>query len=78
MRVSIVEGDPGYMPPGATIGFKILLDGEEQNACVTADEEQGLIVRYKRGEGGKLLAVALDGDLIREEVRGKVEIIRAA
>ena len=51
------------------------LDGARQVYCLMADEERGVVERYKLGEDGR---VAMDGygDAVVEYVRGVVEIRR--
>lgn len=46
MRISIIEGDPGYSPEALRGGTKVLLDGVELDDCVTADEELGEVRVY--------------------------------
>lgn len=80
MRLSVLQGDPGHLLYEA-MGYlgrevRIKLDGEEITGVLTADEEQGLIVRPKRDE--LHLLISKNGEIVLEEVRGKVEIIAPA
>lgn len=77
MRLSVRVDDPGYITYGC-IGhlgphIRILLNGQEVKAVITADEEDGTIVRVKRDAEGNLLAE--HDSAIEETLRGKVEII---
>jgi hypothetical protein len=77
MRLSVLADDPGYLAYGCLgrIGrkVKIKLDGEEMSAVVTADEEQGIVVRYKKDAEGHLLAE--NDEAVTETLHGTVEII---
>jgi hypothetical protein len=77
MRLSVIAGDPGYLTY-ACLGHlgpkvKIKLDGEEMSAVVTADEEEGIVVRYKKDADGHYLAE--NDEAVSETLHGKVEII---
>lgn len=64
MRVSIVEGDPGWVVD--PISYHVTLDGRTVPA-VTADEEEGFVLTWIRG---------LDGHPTTELQRGRVRIQR--
>lgn len=74
-RISVYEADPGY-PQYAALGdheakIKVLLDGVEQRACVTADRTQGWVRRFKDDAEGWPIIV---GDhFVTEVVYGVVE-----
>jgi hypothetical protein len=72
MRISVKEGDPGYCAEAfkARVFFN---DVEQKGTCITADEEQGLIVRFIKNEDGGL--VVNNGEAMTETVTGKVRII---
>lgn len=72
MRVSTVKSDPGYHP--ATCGIEVFLDGRRmEGEAVTADDELGEVVVYKKNEQGGFFT---EGDeFVCETLRGKVEII---
>lgn len=73
MRLSVIKTDPGYSPKAFIPSLKVTFNDVEQNACViTADEEQGLIVRYVKNEKGEL--VHTNGVAHTETVTGKVRI----
>ncbi len=78
MRLSVQPGDRAYVEPDATEDVKILLDGVEQKTCYTADEEEGYVLRAVRDEEGLICVDRSNGEILIEEVRGRVEIIRAA
>lgn len=80
MRLSVIADDPGYLVYAAMghLGreVRIKLDGQEVSGVLTADDEEGLIVRAKRDE--LHLLMIKDGEVLTEEIRGKVEIIPPA
>lgn len=81
MRVSIRPTDPGYANFLGVGLHHVYLNGSRVIDCITADEEEGLIVRYARDEWGRyVLQRVLDNEgneyseIVLETVRGKVEI----
>lgn len=66
MRLSMLEGDPGYNP---VLGLKakVLLNGAEIKDCVTADEEAGLAIIYT-------LDCDATGEPVTAELHGVVSI----
>lgn len=72
MRISILEGDPGYRLPPELISYAIYLDGVQQWYVITADDEQGFVLRYKTDAQGQL--ISKDDFLIEERVEGSVVI----
>lgn len=70
MRVSIDPNDPGYSVHAERA--RMLLDGVEVRDAVTADEEQGLVIRYRRA-GLAHIRDASDSDVILET--GRVRIL---
>lgn len=68
MRLSVDPNDIGYNEFFYCLHPRAYLDGTEIEGCITADEEQGYIVRYKTPLEER------DGDLITETLFGKVEI----
>lgn len=73
MRISARKGDPGY-PGGSLAGVLVMLDGKRVNTVITADEEAGTVLRFKRDDGGSI--VILDGGVIEEEtLTGKVDVV---
>lgn len=66
MRASADRNDPDYTE-FACYG-RVTLDGELLKTCVTADEEQGLVVCFKKPYE------VVDGWLATEEKRGVVVI----
>jgi hypothetical protein len=73
MRSSVLKDDLGFknFRPGA---YEIFLNGEKVPQVLTADEEQGYILKHKLDEHGKLVINAAGTAVEREELRGKVEI----
>lgn len=79
MRLSTIEGDPGYsewrraIESGGTV--KVFLDGVEITHCLTADTDHGLVQRCVLDEDGKPQLDPSDPDKIWDErVTGDVSI----
>lgn len=84
MRVSIRPSDPGHANFLGVGLHHVYLNGSRVIDCITADEGEGLIVRYARDEWGKyVLKPVVDNEgneyseIVLETVRGKVEIRNA-
>ncbi len=73
MRISVVPSDEGYVNSGLREKANVYLDGVKQRFCVTADEEQGVVVRYVV-KNGDLSIDGSGGTLEVETVKGKVVI----
>jgi len=70
MRISTEPGDIGYTQ--TSYKWDVSLDGKQIRDCVTADEEQGLVVVLVRDEDGQL---AIEDDKIKTRVkRGMVHL----
>lgn len=78
MRISVKRSDSGYqnyIHARSRLQRTIVkLDGELQTACITADDEAGVIVRYKVGADGAFVFDREREDLVDEVLHGKVEI----
>lgn len=74
MRISCDPNDPGYDEWKALSGLatRVYLDGVEMRNVITADEEAGMIVRYKSHMGGGLIMDR--GVVLRETLYGLVEL----
>jgi hypothetical protein len=73
MRVSCNPDDPGYV--ASPWGVKVFLDGVEQRKVITADEEEGTVLRYVLdAQGGAQLDPKNPEEAWRETVRGSVRI----
>ena len=73
MRISADSKDVGYLPGERQRGVRVILNGTELSGVVTADEEQGYVLRVRCDGKGRIMA---DGDVVAtEELRGTVEII---
>lgn len=70
MRTSADPNDSGYTHD-CMHGVEIYLDGIMQNNVVTADEEQGFIIRTPEYEGE---LIAIDGYFAEETLTGRVKI----
>lgn len=73
MRASVYPEDPGYIASeDDRRRINVALDGVLQKFVLTADEEEGFLIRSVIGQNGRLLH---DGDeFLTERVTGKVEI----
>jgi hypothetical protein len=72
MRISADENDPGYEAYAMNPHVMVFLDGNPQRAVVTADEEQGVLIRYRLDDRGNLV---VEGDRLALEVKtGHVEV----
>lgn len=73
MRISVQIGDPGYQPSHITCNTHVTLNGRElQACCITADEEEGMALVYRRDANNRLVSVC--GELVTETLRGVVRI----
>lgn len=74
MRISCEEDDPGYLDCHniVRVTAKVYLDGVEIRDVVTADEEEGMLVRYCRKDNG--LLIVENGIVLRETLHGVVEL----
>lgn len=73
MRVSADHTDLGFRSDAHASNYKVLLDGEEVDRVITADEEKGYILKYKQVDGEYVRGG--DGRLETEELHGNVKII---
>lgn len=78
LRVSREASDPGYRTfyaaKKAGRRVKVFLDGVEQPACLTADEQTGFVKRcVLHVDGGIYVAPGTD-EIMTEEVSGAVRI----
>lgn len=75
MRVSVDKADPGYRVDAYQ--FQAFLDGQEiSTRCVTADEDVGEVVVFVLDEQGNLQVNEQRDAVVKETLRGKVEIRR--
>lgn len=79
MRISVDTDDPGYINYlnlyARGEGIEIFLDGERMDGVVTADDEIGVIVRYKRDGEGHYQVDEFRGEAVKEDVFGDVKIV---
>lgn len=74
MRISADENDSGYIEAAERHKYYVELDGVRQKWVITADEEEGFVLRTQQDEGG---SPAIEGDYFVDElVYGKVKIIK--
>lgn len=75
MRVSVREGDPGYLANIAGMYFATL-DGVRVPRCITADEDEGFVVTHKVDAEGHYILNAARDDAETEIRHGVVKITR--
>jgi hypothetical protein len=73
MRISIDKKDPGYLPWRKIRYAEVYFNWRKIEKCITADEEEGIIIVNVRDESDKLQRGA-DGRLQRETLHGDVRI----
>jgi hypothetical protein len=78
-RVSSEKNDPGYAQLCAAAAngkrTQVFLNGKEISYCITADEEQGFVVRCVLNRFGKIQLNPVDKSRVwTERVVGKVEV----
>ena len=74
MRVSVIEGDPGYKK--WAVLCRVLLDGEEVSHCFTADKEKGEVYCYVTDKNGRMVLDHENPRNVKTVVkRGKVLIV---
>lgn len=72
MRLSVDKTDRAYSTSRDGYRARVTLDGETQTGCITADEEEGMVVRFARDPDGKMVVVG--GMAVTEIVFGHVTI----
>lgn len=71
MRLSTDKKDPSYKRD--TTWATVYLDGKKQEGVVTADEEQGYIIKWEQNEMGQYMIE--NEDLIQVKYLGNVVIV---
>lgn len=71
MKLSIDPNDPAYMDSMAHLN--VMLNGKLTRDVITADEDEGYIVQYKRDRSGR--KIIIDGVEQTERTDGIVEIV---
>lgn len=77
MRISANEDDAGFaawkrVPEDRRRDIRIFLDGAEQRRVVTADADQGIVVRLKEDAAGQIFV--LNDEIAQETLTGNVRI----
>lgn len=74
MRISCDTLDPGYLEWNkiGRLAARVYLDGVEMRDVITADEEAGMVIRYRRNTKGLFVVAA--GIVSRETLYGVVEL----
>lgn len=75
MRVSVDPGDPGYVRDAAGGRYEVYLDSERITKAITADEEQGIVVRYVTDRNGFGVLDPVRNEALRETLTGRVVIV---
>jgi hypothetical protein len=74
MRISVNPKDKGFRSDARQ--FKVTVDGILVARCITADDDLGMVVRYKTDDSRR---IAVDGGAATiETVYGRVKINRKA
>lgn len=76
MRVSVEKDDSGYRKDATGRNYEAYLNGKRVEKCITADEEEGYIKRFKTDSTGTEIIKTENGEryLETEELYGNVEI----
>lgn len=74
MRISVNTNDPGNANFNQIGLVKVFLDGKEVENVITADEEQGFVIRVWLDENGKEFIDKATGTLQLENLHGVVTI----
>jgi len=73
MKLNCDQDSPFHWALHFHRGLKILLDGEEVQFVVEADDKQGYLIRHPVDVNDRLI---VDGDLLRiERIEGRVEFV---
>lgn len=72
MRLSCDDNDPGYQAWEERHPVKVFLDGVEMDRCITADTDEGYILRFRCHPDGRV--VVDNGVVCKEELYGVVTI----
>lgn len=73
MRLSVDQNDPGYQPDKILMA-RVMFNGQPITDCVTADEEEGMVLRYARNADGKFIMVVGTDEALLERLFGRVSI----
>jgi hypothetical protein len=78
MRMSCDTSDPGYrafIEAGGHGGKVVVyLDDVEQTECITADEEEGFVLRHVTDAAGDIVLNEARTETLKERATGKVRI----
>ena len=72
MRVSVKKTDIGYVDD--PMNYEVSLDGEILKNCITADEEEGMVIVYDTDKKGGLVPGEKGCGPVLKTLRGKVTI----
>jgi hypothetical protein len=73
MRLSVLKDDPGYNPRWAYKACPFL-DGEFVSNVITADQENGYLIRYKTDRSGDVVVDYQRGEIEKEILRGHIDL----
>lgn len=74
MRVSVDKNDKGYVED--SWAYQPYLNGEKVSFCITADEEEGIVLVEEYDENGKVVLDERCENIRTKILRGEVKIIR--
>ena len=75
LRISTLEDDPGYSPIAYFWNGTFNGVSFSDLAVVTADENQGIIRHYVRGQDGKFLRDSSGNRFLLRETQGQVRLV---
>ena len=75
MRISCIEGDPGYVEWAHRLPVRVLIDGVERKGVLTADEGKRMAVILRQDESGSFVLNEDRTEVVRDIVYGDVAII---
>ncbi len=74
MRISINKKDLAYMPPERRKLYRVWIGGQEVKHVITADTEQGFVLRAITTPDGKMVVNPLTRGVATQRLHGHVRI----
>ncbi len=75
MRITVDPHDRGTLVNPIEARIEVYLDGARMDRVITADEEEGMVVRHKVDSSGRLV-ISLDGKCaMTETLKGSVQVV---
>lgn len=75
MRISVLEDDCGRVINPGIERYEVSLNGEKVSYCVTADEENGLVICARLDPDGRRMLTE-NGEVSMQELHGVVVVRR--